>query len=145
MNKKRLLKLADTIEKAPHVVMDEAAPEVYYTDNNIIGFDMSVYSAHGLCGTVGCIAGYAAMLWPPTKKSDSKFIIGIAAKALGLSEDEAEELFVPYNLQRYRDITPLMAAQVLRLIAAGIPIDDAWEQITAALNEEAVRGVLKSK
>ena len=129
MNKERLLKLADVIEKAPHVIMDDV-PALDYTASNIIGFDMSVYKSTGPCGTVGCIAGHAAALWPRKEKSIPDHIPVTAAESLGLSIDDAEELFLPYEEYAYlKAVTPLMAAQVLRLIAAGIPISDAWKQI----------------
>ena len=127
MNKKRILKLADVIEKAPHVIMgEEVPPAVYYTASKIIGFDMSVYNAHGSCGTVGCIAGHAAMIWPLTEKTDSRRIISIAAKALGLSAEEAGELFVPDHLNDFRAVTPAIAAEVLRSVANGISASSAW-------------------
>ena len=52
-----------------------------------------------VCGTVGCVAGWALVLTHKTGDHETNFgITGQAAALLGLSPEQAEELFVPDDL-----------------------------------------------
>lgn len=125
MNKKRILKLADVIET-------EAG-------QHGLGFNMDTYlnsvdkdiSGHN-CGTVACIAGWTTFLFDPRGRlrspaRASKDAIAAnnsstrtgdfhntAGDILGLTEIEANELFLP---SAFDDPTPAQAAKVLRHLA----------------------------
>lgn len=115
MNRKRLLKLAYAIE---HQTLDK-------------GFDMGGFSlkdaamADTHCGTSGCIAGWACWLFAPDEKLGWADIQWMARKLLGLTHDQAEDLFFGYWAD-YDDgdydgeITPSMAAKHLRELASEV-------------------------
>ena len=124
MNAERLLKLADTIEKAEHFKSFKGNSALFDGGRELKGFDMTHYNNVSPCGTVGCIAGYAAMLWPSTTRM--QHIPHVAAGALDLTFVDAEELFGPSDSIPLAEITPNQAAQALRLFADGERIDIAW-------------------
>lgn len=74
------------------------------------------------CGTVGCIAGWAADMAAPgpepwlAVEDYANDIPELAAAWLGLRDDQADALFAP-DLPATRDATPTEAAAVLRLVA----------------------------
>lgn len=45
------------------------------------------------CGTAGCVAGFAALLWPEIANEDGKWSLERATNALGLTHVEAGNLF----------------------------------------------------
>lgn len=118
MNKERILQLADAL----------AASACPIIAGKRLGFDMENFwndsfghdrTGQG-CGTVGCIAGWAAALFDPGacpsgSVQGSIFLIG--RKALGLDFKTAYCLFTPDDMQiNYRAVTPAVAAQVLRTL-----------------------------
>ena len=115
MNVDRLRALADHIEGLPHRTSEEEDAQLY---QRLIAFDMRCW---GICGSAGCIAGHAEQLWPDVESDDP------ARTALGLEDDEADDLFVPYVVIVLRSITPAMAARVLRRVADGEPARSAWD------------------
>lgn len=103
--KARLLELADLIEQ-----------------ESVIKFDMVTYG----CGSAGCIAGTAMAKWNPigfVDFLDNKLferkglnILEAAAKELGLTHEEAVELFAPDEVDLYK-VTKKAAAEVVRHFA----------------------------
>lgn len=96
MNIERLHTLADHIENG-------------ITDAE---FNLGDWGGEGACGTVGCIAGHAAMMsvaesggeiiWcsvppPPRRKMDASWVQSEAARWLGLPGEVAAALFVPHE------------------------------------------------
>ena len=54
------------------------------------------------CGTAGCIAGWTLSMWPPRAKSFEgtyQQVFDLAQKRLGLTDDQAVELFTPDGYQ----------------------------------------------
>jgi hypothetical protein len=130
MNKERLLEVAAVLRSGEY---SRAS-----FDGQVPGFDMSyefcridrLQQTHG-CGTVMCIAGFAAAMYDPDGleaglvRSDSGLRRGlygtsgvshIAGKALDLTGEEAEALFYPANPAFYA-ATAEMAAGVLEHFA----------------------------
>ena len=106
MNTKRLHKLADFIEKADY------------------GFNMSSPEADPECGTAGCIAGHAAVLWPSVREHH----FGLPGFSwdgdkltpfLGISDDQHEDLFFGPAADGILlgDITRSMAVAAVRRFA----------------------------
>ena len=129
MNKQRMLELADHIEGLPHrgrLQPDRAAI-----------FDMGhwwIGNEH-TCGTMGCIAGWAANLFEVKRPSVSiqSSWVQLVREILDLSYAEARTLCVPdTNLAA---ITPAQAAGTLRLMASGCTAERAWTQMGVKLNE----------
>lgn len=124
MNKERILKLADHIEKMAYTGPDDAGSGDYPDDFNAETptFNMAFYM--NSCETAGCIAGWAAHLFG--KKSDKPIYdhADVAAKVLGLdwnehgefTESTPHKLFYP-TLCSHNQYTPQEAAQVLRELA----------------------------
>ncbi|MDR9777244.1 hypothetical protein RJJ65_32315 [Rhizobium hidalgonense] len=106
MNKKRILALADIIEKQPHTGKESAE-----------GFSMSSY-VHD-CGTPCCIAGWAAWLSfrKPKQMVDSTAVFYRAKTYLGLHEVEADLLFLPHEYHCGDKYPPSQAAATLRHLA----------------------------
>ena len=123
MNKERLLKLADVIEAAEH--FDQGKDFPLYGDSDfesITGFYMGSFCAIKACGTAGCIAGWALKLWPQEVASG---LVYPARQVLGMNRNDAHYLFFGGSL-RLEDITPQCAADCLRLVAGGTPVEEAW-------------------
>lgn len=113
MNKERILKLAAAIEA-------QANPE--------LGFHMGTFKNNASdlgiehpCGTVACIAGWAAALYEPQIFHDADWMDaycfdGIAAEALDIPiSTDGDELFYMRGASiHYEDVTPAIAAAVLR-------------------------------
>ena len=112
MNIERLNELADIIVMLPH-----ARPEPIYGEQPPAAFNMGMWH----CGAVACIGGWAEALYLPDYHGAEP--TWEAGKALGLSEDEADQLFYPEEQSGWRaphtydDITPMMAAAVIRHLA----------------------------
>ena len=136
MNKERILALADLIEGQEHT-NDWYVGEVHGFNMNKLVYD---------CGTPSCIAGWAA--WealdqPKVLKTkvfgDSDYIEKTAAEYLGLEYNSCNadkgcyRLFYP-NTPVYSDITPIMAATVLRHLAETGEID--WSIVGVKEPEE---------
>lgn len=117
MNKARLLKLADHVEKLEH----SNAPTLSEKDN--CHFTLERYQYR--CGAPACIAGHAKELWG-SKEIESSF--KVASRVLSLNWDQARMLFVPAGFF-YQDITPQMAAKVIRhFVKTGeVDYNIAWE------------------
>ena len=115
LNIDNILDLADFVESLPKDDMSETAiPFTVERDN--FGFNMGYWTCTGTkCASVGCIGGAAQVMF----KRD-------VSTALGITLDERQELCYPtlahLNLY-YNDITPAMAAKVLRNLALTGRID----------------------
>ena len=80
------------------------------TDNDLPAFDMEDWlekeESEISCGTVGCIAGWATFLAYPTTPIDELDVGETAKNLLGLSREEAKNLFLGYWSGKFpRDIT----------------------------------------
>lgn len=115
MNKQKILDLADFIENLP--------PKQ---------FNMAVYGVAHECGTIACIAGWAAVLEGATvDKHESFHILGewigahkFAAKALGINEKTSLDLFTPIDEhESLSDITKEQAVKTLRKLAETGEVD----------------------
>lgn len=105
MNTERILHIADLIEKLE--------PQQ---------FDMSDYIYTAECGTVACIAGWTYLTYGGCGDPYSE-----ARNLLGLDEDRADALFLPYGCD-WEDITPAHAAQTLRKLAETGEVD--WSHVS---------------
>ena len=106
MNKQRLIELADALENLE--------PDIH--------FDMDRWLIKTVCGTTCCIAGLASMMWAHDRCS-AEYTVGLhATRLLGLTHDEATELFMAYGWpEDAGDITPTQAAHCIRnLVETGI-------------------------
>lgn len=120
MNKERILELANMIEKLPHRWEDGYD----HGPNNI--FNMRNYSE---CGSPQCIAGWAVHMYHEggleEATSEAAYdncdhagpVADRAAKALDIPIQDAELLFEPFVDVAYKQLTPAMAAKVLRTYA----------------------------
>lgn len=112
MNTERLLALADVIERTPHREIVET-----YAEEAPAGFNMGTWH----CGAVCCIGGWAEAMFVLNKRHRAD--VTTAAWALGLDELTADRLFYPgeesgWDIElSYDDITPVMAAVVIRDLA----------------------------
>lgn len=100
-----------------------------HVDNH--GFNMNTWYAGGEhdykgneCGTAMCIGGAAEQFFSEyqTTSNSTKVEVKSGSEILGLDYDTAYDLFYPdsYLFESYDDITPFMAAVVIRhLIATG--------------------------
>ena len=144
-NAKKLRELADIIDGSAHVEQLYAG---CFPEGIAFGFNMSKFahqvrvregSEDPTCGTVGCIAGYAVQFmgtgirFTGDEVHDDALICSIsgeAAEILGLDGDESDDLFCPQEIEcSYSSITPEEAANVLRLVADGADIEEAWEDV----------------
>lgn len=91
-------------------------------------FDMGESDANPSCGTAGCIAGHAAVLWKACRAKESHHSMGEftfdqskLAKKLGITDEQSEELF--YEVPRdgghisYENVNRCMAVRALRRLA----------------------------
>ena len=105
MNVKRLHKLADFMEKAEY------------------GFNMSDPDADPKCGTAGCIAGHAAVLWPSLREyheDESNFTWSNERLTafLDISYEQHEELcFISSGLVLLGEVTRSVAVAAVRRLA----------------------------
>ena len=160
MNTERVLVLADFIEKLKpgypshqRIVKNNASKQLI----NISIFDLNAWvvvvenNYTGECGTCGCIAGSAAACFYKLLEFQGPNIIrsveDSARRVLGLSPQEAADLFVPefedmkgfpgsvydFGSNLYDYVTPGMAASVLRDVAKGRNIYDAWQALVPGL------------
>lgn len=109
MNKERVLALADAIEKAE-------LPEG-------VGFNMKAF-VDDSCGTTCCIAGLAVLFSGKSleellvlENNSASGLQDIASEYLGLTQDEALELYYPSAFS-WRYIQPSQAVRTLRNLAA---------------------------
>lgn len=112
MRADRIMKLADFVETTPYE------------------FKMSQPWAQPQCGTAGCIAGHAAVLWPEVRMSGRiiRYDDDKLKDFLGIDEETATRLFYPGDYIeiewedfdediRYQHITQKGAAATLRRLA----------------------------
>lgn len=131
MNKKRLLAVADHIEPLPTVKARDFEHATRCSPRKIRRFTMKACSETFECGSAGCIAGVAVLLFGTEEDnvpSSARSIMDIAQKILGLTASQAENLFVPSG--SLWDITPQEAAKAIRLFV-NTP-HCAWEAWEAA-------------
>ena len=120
MNRERLRELADHIEAQEHL---------HFTDDEITNgftaelpefFNMKTVCSDTKCGTVGCIAAHACLLFGDQGKGTS---MRKAGRLLGLGVDEGDyriALFTPGSEgEGMEDITPQQAARACRRLADG--------------------------
>ena len=128
MNVERLNQLADHIERLEHAPTGVcAAPDNIPFGDTPDAFNMSNWVSESTCGTAGCIAGHAGCLFRDEQSRMRTGIMTDARRLLELTPREGSLLFIPGTLGTMDQITPAMAAQVLRLVAGGMEILDAWK------------------
>ena len=134
MNIDRMRELADHIEQkemGPPAVLNDGKLRIDKVDMDAgpDRFNMSDWLYHTRdCGTVGCIAGHAACLFPVANGGHSVYLH--AKRALELDEYVASKLFNPlFLLHDFDEITPKQAARVLRLVADGAGVEDSWKLV----------------
>ena len=131
MNKERMMKPADYIEKLEHVDRKDFGNEhKELTPNQKIVFNMCRWGDPYDCGTVCCIGGSSEQLFGGYIEDD-----------LDISWDEKEALCYPPIENRWDAITPQSAAQTLRLIANEVlDIDEnLWPNALELLGEQALQ------
>ena len=158
MNTDRLLELADFVEglkttrdafggnranrlgnSSGHWLRDfrsDRKPEVFRMDHWVSAFTDGSHSdsGGGECKTAVCLAGSAAWLFCISTDTGWEYggIRYSAQTALGLSNLEASHLFVPIHTipqSLFRYLTPADGARVLRLVAGGKRITEAWGEV----------------
>lgn len=136
MNRRRIRALADFIEKLPDAKTCNSRKRVRATPTKK-WFDMrnwidTLYNWKAavdddkdpvLCGTAGCIAGWAYEKWGPKDglTLDEGYIVA-GKEILGIDDFTAHDLFVPGGNSNYGSrirakITPKIAAKTLRKLA----------------------------
>jgi hypothetical protein len=129
MNKERILLLANVIENAtppakhPNLTFEMSS---FWWGPEDEGFSPAEEGYH-TCGTTACIAGWAVALFTEEEASEANIPM-MAQDVLELTYQQADSLFIPELSRRYEDITPAIAAQVLRRFAETGLID--WEVVT---------------
>lgn len=171
MNIENINKVADFIEKLPNEL--ERKPE----DRQ--WFDLTQWSTeyikgihnHNSCGTAACIAGWTCHIINSdldAGKSNIRthipslnhlVIHNRATRILGLSSDEASDLFIPTKVlgesytvdafgrtskEVWSSITSKEAAKVLRLVAAGMKANKAWKTVLKDREKLEVKKVEKT-
>lgn len=129
MNKDRLRRVADAIEKAELASKGIGFNMFRYISR--AGDGLSIDQTGRDCGTVACIAGWAAILNDPTNIRESSILVpGRAQEWLELSDDEAEMLFVrAENVLPLTSVSTAHAVTVLRHAADTGEISiRAWEK-----------------
>lgn len=105
----KLFALADHIEAMPHTDIDNEDVEGHY-------FNMADYTQIYPCGTVCCIAGEVARLFPPENLHICED--AHAREVLGITDQEASWLFFGKFWPGFRrDIKPAQAAAEIRELA----------------------------
>jgi hypothetical protein len=125
MNKERMEQLATVLENSPTNV-------VHVPNDGYLTFDMENYlESDQNCGTIGCIAGLAVMMFRPGELG--RGLVGervgkLAAEVLDLGWCDARRLFVPEDISAFVEwtaITPQQAGHAVRnFIASEDP--DWW-------------------
>ncbi len=130
MNHERMLELADKLE---------AGVEGFK-------FDMGVYLIQKSCGTVGCIAGLAAILWDDAPWQDYKDLSRKAAKILDLPEGSASWLFCGNwsKEPRMEDITAEEVVRELRRMVAADKYPEAVSRgrLTGGHMDTYIKGII---
>lgn len=140
MNRERMRKLADTVRHLPHTAdafRDRHVPHDYASvllkhevRNPLRSFCMKNWIGHSECGTAGCLAGVAAMLWPPDNRQCVS-VLPYAIEVLGLTLEHSG-LFTPGVFVPYEDISTEQAAAAVENVLAGMDTDAAWRQAVTA-------------
>lgn len=115
MDRERMIKLAEHIEAQEHVrVSGSARHAAELGDRKLIGFNMEDWVTDHDCGSTGCIAGWAVVLFDGNPEDD---IEEQAADLLDLSRRQSNDLFMGNWLPMGRareSATPAEAAAELR-------------------------------
>lgn len=146
MNKQRMLDLAEHIKGLEPFINSEAGVDRFEnSDKGDKFFQLATWISKPTgkkpneCGTAGCIAGWACVLNDRVDVNTSTYkklmdsdYFETARKWLGLTEIQAEELFLPRYIRNkldiaWNDIKPRQAAEVVELVAHGIEVNDAWK------------------
>lgn len=129
MNTEAILDLAEFIERLTLLTQTDVEDADMRSYTNVPPgrwFRMDVWltqTQHEFdCGTIGCIAGWAAWHWDmAVKKDQDRFMINdrSVGRVMGLSQDQTTQLFLPPSLHGigYKNVTPYMAGKVLRHLA----------------------------
>ena len=92
--------------------------------------DLELFINHGidnLCNTAGCLAGWASVA-AGDRVNRPQYIIRDDAQAfLGLSDAEADQLFIPRMVRDETSITAVQAVQVLEILRDTCQVD--WEAV----------------
>lgn len=135
MNVERIRQLAAHLREpttAPHFDMDRWLQS---NATNRMPIGQAIYT----CGTVACIAGHATALFQPDIWVESVGVWEIAERLLGLTEDEASDLFLPTDFRdNLSTITPEEAAATLDHLAATGEVD--WTVADNALSQASGEG-----
>ena len=133
MNVERMRRLADALEGAEtlkacgewsRAKKGAATPELNRF-NMRLWLDRWESWDGGECGTVGCVAGWAAHMFAEKRTCSVR---DDAADALELSVDEADALFAPLRVD-LDEVTSEHAALAVRKAASGAHPDDWWEHV----------------
>lgn len=92
MDSKRILEIADAIERQEIATFDMThVVEQVTNDEN-----------HHPCGTAACVGGFALIMYMPFwKMQDDPHWEERAGEVLGLTDQQATELFLAFSLDRY--------------------------------------------
>lgn len=133
MNRERLEALAEFLDSAEDAREDAlpvgtgpvTAREVIYSGPGGFRFRMEEWLIVNSCGTVGCIAGAACTLWPPSATTWPTYfsVSEHAMNVLGLSSRESVELFG--TPEDGRTVSHSDAARACRRLAKHL---DPWDE-----------------
>lgn len=129
MKKKRLLKVADHIEGMERVKANAHDVAWGCSPQKITRFTMSACAKEYSCGTAGCIAGVAVLLFGSREEKrvrGAEQLMLIAEKLLDIEPDVGQDLFVPCG--NLWDIHPQEAATAIRLFVEGMSPSEAWDR-----------------
>lgn len=119
----RLVIIAEWLERGGDAIKDKG----------IGGFDMDMWQLERSCGTICCIGGSVAMFFPDVYRhfmaTDPEALehVSPAGKALGLTEEQEQDLFFEYESPDDNPVTAEDAAKVIRHLIATGEVD--WEII----------------
>ena len=107
----------ENVEKLRDYLRDEVPDERFDMRSYVRGGSMTNVRARlNECGTAACIGGWAAYLFTPRRRWAHEH----AGRALGLDNDQAEELFEPDGLHdRARYSRARAVATLTRLLETG--------------------------
>lgn len=146
MNKECLIRLADVLDALPAARSDRLVPGTPELDmsrkvvrldirnhrfrmSSWLSFDPDPLSPDRVvgCGTAGCIAGTACVLWPPGDAARWTGDFDHAMEVLGLDRRTANDLFQPSTSKapELRSITASLAACAVRKLAETGRVD--WQ------------------
>lgn len=129
MNKERILALADLIETLTYRNEDNWAPDSFNMGRYSYTYDPNTDEESGhVCDTPACIAGWAYAMKNNFDENLNwiKFESGMSAEYLGLTSEQASELFYGRGFsaaKRDIEVSPEEAAKTLRHLAETGEVD----------------------